>query len=179
MCRIITEIRTLDQHFLTLYSNPSIYRPACCDQCGCSGLWSHGVYYRKGDRSFIGSYRHEEIPIPRFRCPHCDSTCSRLPACLAPRRWYPWSLQALALLLLFTDCSPSRAGDWVGVHLSTVKRWRDGLQERNEEFAFHLRSLFPSLGRNGEGDAFWSSSLRSMGLSEMMAAVCSLGVVVP
>jgi hypothetical protein len=179
VCRIISSIRTMDQHFQALDSNPSIYHPEYCDQCGRSGLWGHGVYHRKGDRSITGSYRYTAIPIPRFLCPHCGVTCSRLPACLAPRRWYPWGTQALAIFLVITGHSLVCATDLCGAVPCTVRRWQRWLQERSVELSFHLRSLFPSLGRYGEDDAFWSSSLRSMSFADAMAAVCHQGVAVP
>nr|VFJ60636.1 MAG: hypothetical protein BECKFM1743A_GA0114220_102682 [Candidatus Kentron sp. FM]VFK09859.1 MAG: hypothetical protein BECKFM1743B_GA0114221_101187 [Candidatus Kentron sp. FM] len=90
MCRMIGSVRTLTQHFLTLNIAPSDYKPKRCPRCGVAGLWAHGVYHRKGDRSIISDNRSVSTPIPRFRCPHCNTTCSRLPGCLSPRRWYPW-----------------------------------------------------------------------------------------
>jgi len=35
--------------------------------------------------------------IPRFYCPNCHHTCSRLPACLSPRRQYWWKRQQAVL----------------------------------------------------------------------------------
>ncbi|VFN00814.1 MAG: hypothetical protein BECKG1743D_GA0114223_112951, partial [Candidatus Kentron sp. G] len=113
MCRMIGSVRTLMQHFLTLNIAPSVYKPKRCPRCGVAGLWAHGVYHRKGDRSIISDNRSVIIPIPRFRCRHCGATCSRLPACLSPRRWYPWSTQGLALLLVLMGTSLARVCEWV------------------------------------------------------------------
>ena len=178
MCRMIGSIRTLNQHFFTLQSNPCAYRPEQCPRCERNGLWAHGVYYRKGDRSLISENRSVLIPIPRFCCPHCNATCSRLPGCLSPRRWYPWSTQGLALLLVFVSSPLTRIREWVGASADTVKRWRVWLAERSGTFEFHQRSVFPQLGRHGR-DAFWSAALREPGLPEAMAVVCRQGVSVP
>ncbi|VFM96746.1 MAG: hypothetical protein BECKG1743E_GA0114224_113091, partial [Candidatus Kentron sp. G] len=68
MCRMIGSVRTLMQHFSTLNIAPSDYKPKQCPRCGIAGLWAHGVYHRKGDRSIISDNRSVIIPIPRFRC---------------------------------------------------------------------------------------------------------------
>ena len=81
MPRIVPRIETLDQHRLTLFSDPERYRPDACAQCGLAHPWAHGCYTRKSDRPPNGEGRRNPIPIPRFRCrnPDCGHTCSRLP----------------------------------------------------------------------------------------------------
>ena len=179
MCRMIGSIRTLKQHLFTLKSDPCFYKLKRCPQCRRGGLWAHGVYYRKGDRSLVSENRSVLLPIPRFFCPHCNSTCSRLPMCLSPRRWYPWDAQGLALLLVLEVIPLARIREWVGACADTVRRWRTWLAERSGTLEFHLRSAFPYLGRHGQGDAFWSAALRKPGLPEAMAAVCRQEVPVP
>ena len=179
MCRMIGSVHTLAQHFLTLHIDPSAYRPKRCPQCKHGVLWAHGVYYRQGDRSLISENRCVLIPVPRFCCPHCNTTCSRLPACLSPRRWYPWSAQGLAQLLVLAGTPLTRIREWVGASADTIRRWRVRLAERTKTFEFHLRSVFPDLGRHGQRDAFWSAALREPGLSEAMVTVCRLGEAVP
>ena len=85
MARIVSGIATLHQHRETLRHDPELYRPSACPHCGLGGLWAHGFYPRKADRT----PRSTENPvlIPRFLCRGCHRTCSRLPACIAPRRW--------------------------------------------------------------------------------------------
>lgn len=179
MCRMIGDITTLDQFLITLFSYPENFRPACCDNCGRSGLWLHGFYHRKGDRSLLASDPNILIPIPRFLCPHCGVTCSRLPEFLSPRRWYPWCRQALALLLTLAGVSDYQASAWVEVTRYTIGRWRRWLEEQGVTFAFHLRSLFPELVRAGEGEAFWMETIRTLGLAKAMRVVCRQGVIVP
>lgn len=101
MNRILASITTLDQHLEALRLSPDVYRPEACPHCGVSGLWGHGCYYRKGDRSTGGATR-EPVPVPRYLCPGCIGTCSRLPLFMSPRRWYCWAMQQLVLLLLLS-----------------------------------------------------------------------------
>ena len=63
MHRIVPGIASLEQHFQTLTMNPEAFRPARCGQCGRGGLWSHGFYERKADRS---TGELNPIPEPRF-----------------------------------------------------------------------------------------------------------------
>lgn len=179
MCRMIGSIRTLAQHFLTLNIAPSVYKPKRCPQCKHGVLWAHGVYYRQGDRSLISEKRSVSTPVPRFRCPHCNTTCSRLPGCLSPRRWYPWDAQAMALFLVFRGNSLALIRKLVVASEDTIRRWRAWLAEHAETFEFHLRSVFSHLGRNGQGEDFWYAALREKELSRMMATVCRLGEAVP
>ena len=179
MCRMIGSVRTPRQHFFTLKSNPCAYRPQRCARCGRGGLWAHGLYYRKGDRSVASANRSVLIPIPRFCCAHCGATCSCLPGCLSPRRWYPWSTQGLALLFVLNGISLTRIREWVGVSADTVRRWRTWLIRRAGTLEFHLRSAFPHLGRHGQAEAFWTTTLTTLGLSDAMATVCRQGEIVP
>ena len=80
MHRIVPGIASLEKYLHTLTINPEAYRPAQCAQCGRGRLWGHGFYERKADRS---TRELNPIPVPRFWCPGCKHTCSRLPAC----RW--------------------------------------------------------------------------------------------
>jgi hypothetical protein len=66
---------------------PEAYRPDSCPHCRLAGLWCHGCYYRKADRS-AGVESHNPVAVLRFLCRSCLRTCSRLPLCIAPRRWY-------------------------------------------------------------------------------------------
>jgi len=90
MRRIVVGITSLEQHLQTLRQNPEVYRPQSCPDCGFGRLWVHGSYGRKADRIGVGESNLNPIPIPRYRCADCKGTCSRVPECIAPRRWYSW-----------------------------------------------------------------------------------------
>jgi hypothetical protein len=67
----------------------------------------------------------------------------------------------------------------LGCARSTARRWWRGLQQRHEEFAFHLRSQFSELGRAASWQQFWSRCLTQRPLSEAMAWLDRQGVLVP
>ncbi|WP_226382967.1 DUF6431 domain-containing protein [Burkholderia mayonis] len=73
-------------------------------------MWGHGCYDRKADRSADGQLN--PVSVPRFRCPSCRRTCSRLPLCICPRRWYGWALQQQVLAVADRRCVVApRGGD--------------------------------------------------------------------
>ena len=117
MSRIVSGIDSLQQHIDTLRSTPEIYRPRHCPNCGHGSLWHHGYYSRKaGRRPESIDECLNPIPIPRYLCSSCRHSCSRLPSCIAPRRWYSWLLQQQALQSLLTRLFIPRvqrtAGHW-------------------------------------------------------------------
>jgi transposase-like protein len=169
MQRIVPGILTLAQHLLLVAEAPEDYRPSQCPHCQAGGLWGHGVYWRKADRREGVKPSLNPVAVLRFWCRSCARTCSRLPECIAPRRWYDWAVQQAVLLLLLTGCSVRRCAACTGRARRTVQRWGAWLTERDSVFAFFLRSRFAELGRAGEGPAFWLRVIESMSLSRAMA----------
>jgi len=178
MNRILGTITTLDQHFDEIANGGDVYRPPSCPYCRSGGLWHHGCYLRKADRTAIGNESRNPVPILRFLCRSCQRTCSRLPACIAPRRWYDWAVQQVVLLILMAGVSLFQCCQQTGRALSTVRRWRDWLRARSDKFTFFLRSRFPELGRVPEPDSFWHQVISSMSLAQAMA-VLNRDLVVP
>jgi len=179
MFRIVSLITSLKQHLDYLASNLKSYRPPACPHCGFGRLWGHGCYERKADRSLPSGDSLNPIPIPRFLCTGCRHTCSRLPECIAPRRWYDWALQQVVFLMLLKGSSRYQCSQVCGVTRSTVGRWWNELCERTQEFELFLRSRFPELGRTVNFEDFWQRCLQIMPLSRAMAFLDQDGVVVP
>jgi hypothetical protein len=119
------------------------------------------------------------IPVPRFFCQGCRQTCSRLPECIAPRRWYGWTVQQVVLLWLLGGGSLHQAAVQGGVDRQTVRRWWVWLRERSEAFGFWLRARFPDLGRAVDFSRFWRGCLAAMPLSRAMAWLDRDAVAVP
>lgn len=178
MHRIVKAIASLQEHLETLARTPQEYRPKQCPRCGLAGLWGHGHYQRKADRE-----RGELNPIriPRFLCRGCRGTCSRLPSCIAARRWYAWSVQQGVLMSLLCGSSLAQcARQWVqGPAVRTIRRWWRWLRERHESFAFHLRAHQPEWGRAVQWEEFWQRALREQPLRELMAYLDHQGLSVP
>ena len=179
MQRIVPAILSLEQHRDALQREPVTYRPAGCPHCGLARLWGHGGYARKADRDRASSGALNPVLIPRFLCQDCRHTCSRLPECIAPRRWYGWAVQQVVLLWLLAGGSVHQAAVQGGVDRHTVRRWRERLRARDEVFGFRLRARFPELGRAVEFSGFWQGCWAAMPLSEAMAWLDLEGVLVP
>lgn len=178
MNRILASITTLAQHLHAVANDSDVYRPPACPQCSAAGMWCHGCYHRKADRSASAGESLNPVPVLRFLCPACQRTCSRLPACIAPRRWYDWALQQAVLLLLLAGCSVHQCCNCTHRARSTVRRWRDWLDARGDNFAFFLRSRFPELGRLPERVCLWCHVMQSMSLAQAMAW-CDRELIVP
>ena len=168
MDRIVGSVTSLVQHLIAVATNPETYRPAACPHCRCAGMWRHGCYRRKADRGAGGGESLNPVPVLRFLCRACERTCSRLPACIAPRRWYDWLVQQAVLLLLLGGGSVCQCARCTGRDRRTVRRWRDWLCERSEQFAFFLRSRLPELGRWAEFESFWRNVIDGVSLQHCM-----------
>lgn len=180
MYRIVSGITSLHQHIETLHSTPEVYRPMQCPHCGLAGLWRHGCYYRKADRRPASDAEClNPVSIPRYFCSSCSCTCSRLPSCVPPRRWYSWLLQQRVLQYLLMLHSLHGCAAKFGICRRTVRRWWNWLPSRTVEFEFFLRSRFPEWGRATDCKSFWQGCLCDMPLSEVMASLDHDGVEIP
>lgn len=179
MHRIVSTITSISQHLATVLSDPDFYRPESCPHCGVGRPWHHGCYTRKADRDPGG--RRNPIAIPRFLCGRgCGRSCSRLPECLSPRRWYCWAVQQAVLAMWLAGASLNacaRAMD--APSRSTMRRWRRWIRDHGERFAFALRSRWPELGRIADRQTLWRSLLRTQGLSAVMAWLDEHACAVP
>ena len=169
MNRIVVGISSLEQHQLALSKNPEMYRPTACPHCGIGSLWGHGFYERKADRIGHGKENANPVPIPRYCCAGCRRTCSRLPECIAPRRWYNWLVQQLYLRASLRQEQGDAPCHWPIPGRRTRARWHDWLKERGELFRFHLTSRFTELGRLADDVDYWCRVFETMGLSGAMA----------
>ncbi len=179
MSRIVPLIITLEQHLFLIENNPEIYRPSCCQYCGKDALWSHGHYLRNADREGVDGEYLDPVPILRYLCSHCKHTCSRLPSCIPPRRWYLWRIQQTALILILSGASLHKAARQSQPGRRTIGRWWHWIHERYAEHSLHLRNRFPELGRHASRAAFWSACFRQMSLADAMALLDRDGVTVP
>ena len=176
MYRIVPAIASLEQHLQTLIWNPELYRPVRCQHGGRGSPWGHGHYERKADR---GKGVLNPVQVPRFLCPGCKRSCSRLPACIAPRRWYDWAMQQAVVLSVLMGQSLRACARSHGVDRRTVGRWWRWLQARSEVFSFHLRSHWIEWGRAVDWRGFWSLGLSQQPLRDLMAWLDSQGLDVP
>jgi len=179
MALILPGIHTLEQHQRRLQVQPEDYRPERCPHCGKAGVWCHGTYSRKADREGRCDACLNPVPIPRFFCPHCQGTCSRLPQCLAPRRWYGWAVQQAVLAALVAGHSVRQVSRQLAPSRWTVARWWSWLRSCFPRHAASLRSRCAALGRHAGWCAFWGACLSLMPLSAAMWQVHQSGLPIP
>src|SRR5262245_24267473 len=169
MDRIVGSIASLAEHLSAVETDADLYRPRACPHCQHAGVWRHGRYHRKADRNVGDSASLNPIPVLRFLCRACEHTCSRLPACIAPRRWFDWFVQQAVLLLVLAGMSIHGCARASGRDRRTVRRWRDWLARRSDIFAFFLRSRWPELGRYADFESFWRNVIEERSLQDAMA----------
>ena len=179
MSRILPDITTVKQHQEQISQNPEVYRPKQCPHCGKGGLHCHGNYKRNTPRGEGLAFSLGPLYIPRFYCPGCGKTCSRLPACLSPRRHYSWKSQQAVLALLLAGVSIFNASRHLCPSRHTIGRWWRRLHAQYAEHGFYLRNRFPGLGRHASLADFWSVCLEQMSLADAMAWLDRDGVIVP
>jgi transposase-like protein len=172
-------IETLEQHRELLESNPDAYKPERCPSCGKAGLHHHGHYERNAPRGEGLALVFGLLIILRFFCPGCRGTCSRLPACLSPRRHYWWKHQQALLERLSAGESVRKVAREMLPSRRTIARWRHRIAEQFDRHSLHLRSRFAELGRAVDWQGFWSLCLQSLSLSEAMGWLDRMGVSVP
>lgn len=169
MHRILSANPSLPQHIEQIAHAPEVYRPVLCPYCGVGSPWLHGYYERKADRDGPAGASLNPVPVARFCCNSCRRTCSRMPLCIAPRRWHSWVKQQRVLLDLLGGASQRHAAICPGIARHTARRWWNWMHTCGTTLAFVLRSRFPELGRGGDGPGFWRACLDAMPLAEAMA----------
>jgi len=150
-----------------------------CLCCGKSNPWRHGGYFREADRINPSSESHNPVFIQRYYCPSCQKTCSVLPECIPPRRWYLWDLQQVILLLCLSGKSAYAVAKEQLPSYKTIKRWLDRF---SEQFRFHKDTLcthFPKLGRAINMIDFWQTVIQTMTLGKAMRLCHVTGVSIP
>ncbi len=120
---ILPGISSLVQYLKLIKTDLESLRPEKCPHCSRPHPNFHGYYERKSDRENPPDKNLNPIPIYRFYCPDCKRTCSTLPECIPPYRWYLWITQQIAVLLYFTNASFEKTSRAVTPSSKTIRRW--------------------------------------------------------
>jgi len=179
MKRILPGIDSVEQHQKRLRNDPDAYRPKRCPHCRKGGMHRQGYYERNAPRGERMAFSLGPLLIPRFYCPKCHRTCSRLPACLSPRRQYWWKSQQAALERLISGESIHEVARSLWPSRRTIGRWWQWLKGKSDLHCLHLRSRFPELGRAVDWKAFWARCFERMSLGEAMGWLDRVEVIVP
>lgn len=189
MRNIVPEVSSLNQYRVS-QKNPGLLRPSSCPYCGKAGLHCHGCYYRKADRANLATY--VLVMIFRFLCPTCSKTCSVLPECIPPRRWYLWNdFQQVAIASVLMGKSFATAAKeaatkkiedkkiTLSLSRHTVSRWFNQLHQKFDTHSDVLCQRIVSLGRFNKFEDFWLACFAKISLSEAMLLCNGAGVNVP
>jgi len=174
MAHILADIVSLMQ-----YKNleKQEYRLNYCLCCGKAKPYFHGHYPRKTDRSASGQLN--PILIQRYYCPACKKTCSMLPECISPHRWYLWEIQQTALMMILSGHSIRAIAKKIMPSRRTIARW---MARFLDQFRMHKDALcnhIADLGRTIEFTDFWTICLETMSLSKAMHICHVAGGIVP
>lgn len=179
MTGIISGILSLAQYLLIFNENPQHCNLETCPHCGKLGLWKHGVYHRKADRESTSQNSLNPVPISRFYCPSCNHTCSLLPECVPPLRWYLWHVQQFALAFFMSGVSFSKISNTIAPSRWTIGRWIKRFKGQFELHALHFKSKWPELGYRNAFNELWHTLLEKISLSTAMFFLNTQGVTVP
>jgi len=173
MRNIIPEISSLVQYLLI---RDDLTYTASCANCGSKHVHKHGCYLRKADRE---SRQLNPIPIQRFKCCDCGKTCSVLPECISPKRWYLWKIQQAVLLSVLLGKSYRAIAKELAPSRRTIGRWVGRLKEQFSVYADCLKSFHSALGYFDNFKEFWQECFDLWPLSKIMLILNNAGVVVP
>lgn len=177
MTWILSDFLSLAQYLVAVQTQ-KISDTGRCQHCGYTILWHHGYYYRKPDRS-TGTQSLNPLPIQRYFCPNCKKTCSALPECLPPRRWYVWEIQQIALSLLLAGKSLRAVAKEVTPSRRTLGRWINRFKEQLLLHKDALCNYITDLGRTSGLKDFWQACLNHFSLAQAMRLCHTAGVTVP
>jgi hypothetical protein len=175
MLCIVAGILLLTQHLTMLKENPNHYRSKFCLHCGRAGVWNHGHYDRKSDRS--GELN--PISILRFFCSHCRKTHSVLPECIPPKRWYIWDIQQSVLFKIISGESMRAVSRSEQPGLSTCKRWVKQFKNQFSKQRDSLCARVNEFARLVDFKGFWKNCLNQISLSQAMLLCNQAGVSIP
>jgi Domain of unknown function (DUF6431) len=179
MTIIVSEITNLKQYLSVLKETLESFRPERCIHCGMLKPRCHGHYDRKADRENTDGNSLNPVPILRFYCAHCKHTCSVLPECIPPHRWYLWSVQHIVFIYLIAGKSLNAVETQVQPSRSTCRRWWN---RAKDQFLLHRDALctkITELGRAIDFNDFWKSWFTTMSLDQAMLVCHLAGVAIP
>ena len=172
-------IQSLAAHRERLAAHPDDYRPVCCPYCHHTTLHRHGCYYRLADRTHTLAESLNPVAIPRYRCARCRSTCSMLPQCLPPRRWYEWSTQQQALQGYLAGHSYRQLATTLLPSRTTIARWIAHFKQRWPVHADGLRQQITCLRLTQTFNTFWQTCLSQLSLSASMFRLHQAHISIP
>jgi transposase-like protein len=176
---ILPGITSLMQYVNLIETKPVPFRLERCLNCGKAHPWLHGSYPRQADRENPSTTSFNPVPIQRYYCQTCEKTCSVLPECIPPRRWYLWVMQQAVFLLYLAGNSIFAIAKTALPSRQTIGRW---IKRFKEQFNLHKDTLchfFIDVGRSAGMTDFWLAVFNTVDLAEAMRLCHEAGVFIP
>jgi len=156
-----------------------------CTCCGAANaLHKHGSYSRQPDRPmFYGQKSLNPVRILRYICKLCRKTCSVLPECIAPLRWYQWAIQQLVLQQRLDGATWEVINQISGISIKTCRRWFTWLQNSFGKHAHVLKNVAGNLGHLLHDcvnfKSFWQKCFSHISLDRAMLLCHQAGIGIP
>ena len=155
-----------------------------CPDCGrTAALHRHGSYGRKSYRKLGHQQSLNPVENLRFICKFCRKTCSALPECMPPRRWYLWEVQQAVIQEWLAGHSWNLISQKLKIARSTCRRW---VQHLRDKFPLHADVLRNTPGKLSEHlvhcfdvKSFWQYCLAQVDLSRAMLLCHNAGIDIP
>lgn len=178
---IIAGISKLANYIIEL---PKLQVCRDCPKCGISdSLHAHGSYYRKCNRHAESGKSLNPIKVLRFLCKFCHITCSPLPECIPPRRWYLWEVQQLVIQERLLGKSWRSISRKFKIARSTCRRWFQDLHDKFPMHADTLRNVPGKLAQHlvhcFDVKSFWQSCLTHIDFARAMFLCHNAGIKIP
>jgi len=177
MVHILADILSLAQYQECFKAGSQQHRLDHCLHCGKANPHLHGHYPRQSYRSPFTQLN--PILIQRYYCSVCKKTCSVLPECISPHRWYLWEIQQIALIMILSGHSINAIAKQIMPARRTIARWVARFQN---QFRIHKNALcnhIADLGRATGFNDFWTLCLNTMSLAKAMRLCHVAGECVP
>lgn len=179
MVYIFAGIESLVQYINLINYEQEKLRLKSCLCCGKSDPWRHGGYLREADRINPSNESLNSIFIQRYYCPSCHKTCSVLPECIPPRRWYLWETQQTAIVFFLLNGSARAVAKQIKPSRHTIKRWISWIIVQFKTHKDVLCANFPAFGLFTEYVSFWKNIFDKFSLGTAMRICHVSGVSIP
>ena len=150
-----------------------------CPHCHAGTLVKNGFYHRKASRTNEDSIKLNPVPIQRYLCKSCKRSCSALPECIPPRRWYLWDIQSKVLSLFISGKSYRAIARLLLPTRSTIARWIKRFNSQWLLYADTLRQHLPAVCHSQKFKPFWATVLGQCSLASVMCHCHQAGIEIP
>lgn len=173
---IISGFTSLAQYCVHMANPKTKTKLPVCPRCHADALIKYGFYHRKACRTKETEPGLNPVSIQRYFCKACGRSCSALPECIPPHRWYLWDVQEDALKATICGKSYRSIAKALTPSRGTIARWIKRFKTQWRLYADHFRQYSPKLQRASEFQSFFSELLSVRALASVMLS-CHRGKI--